>query len=607
MENPNNNSPKKKKRVVKPRFYIVMGCFLVLTALIVILTVSLVRTAPERKARREEARLAALATPTPSPTPEPTPTPTPSPTPTPIPYVTPHAVAGTGKETYGMLTHIEVNGEETDTYFRKETVSFGNYDSYAAVDGVLGFRGNNYRNTASFGTTDLTEFALTEYAKNPVGSLAKGSGTGSWSGCGWTGQPLIVRWTDEVRSSMQTLYDSARNKFGLTEVIYPAEDGRVYFCDLETGKATRDPLDLHMPFKGTGAVDPRGWPLLYLGSGDEYTAETQKSRAMIYSLIDGTKLYEFGVQDSDSFAKRDFYAYDASPLVDAATDTLVWPGENGGVYTMKLNTAYDAERKTISVAPSDIVKFRYDSNRSYTGIDQEDSAHKWLGYEGSPAAWRGYLYLSSNDGLLQCLDLNTMEILWVADTIDDTNGSPVLEVISDEEAYLYVGTSLHFTKDANNTGKTPFFKINALTGEIVGQFVLTCETVSGVSGGIQATAALGQNNLSDLIFVPFARYGGKDAGVLVALNKQTMETVWTYTMENYSWSSPVIVYDSKGNGVVIESDAGGYITMLDGLTGEVKCRVRPTDTTFEASPAVFDDKLVLGCRGGQTIFFLRLS
>lgn len=603
MEKQKNTSQKKKKLVIKPRFYIVTGCFIALIALIVILTSFLIQTAPERKARREEARLAALATPTPEPTPEPTPTPTP----TPIPYTTPHAVDGTGKETYGMVTHIEVNGEPAESYNREDHICFGTYDTYTKLDGILGFRGNNFRNTASFGTADLTEYAITSYAEAPVGSLVKGSGSGNWSGCGWTGQPLIVKWSDETREAMTSLYESARTRYGLTEVIYPAEDGVVYFFDLETGKPTREPINLHMPIKGTGCVDPRGWPLLYVGSGDEYNADSQKSRAMIISLIDGKTIYEFGKQDTDPFAKRDFYAYDSSPLIDAATDTLIWPGENGVVYTMKLNTEYSPAKKTISVSPSDMVKFRYDSPRSYEGIDVDDSSHKWLGYEGSAAVWHGYLYLSSNDGLLQCLDVNTMEIIWVADTIDDTNGSPVLEVVSDDEAYLYVGTSLHFTKDGNNTGKTPFFKVNALTGEIVGKYVLTCETVSGVSGGIQATAALGQNNLSNLIYVPFARYGGKDAGILVALDKETMEPVWTYTMDFYSWSSPVIVYDSKGNGVVIEADAGGHITMLDGLTGEVKCKIRPTETTFEASPAVFEDKMVLGCRGGQTIFFFRLS
>lgn len=596
---PDRKPVKRKKRVVKPRFFVVLACFLAAVALLVFLTATLIRVVPQGVEAWKEAHA--------TPVPTPTPTPTPAPTPTPLPYQTPHPVSGTGSEIYGMVTHIEADGQETDSFEREESVQFSNGEDYAAVQGVLSFRGNNYRDNASFGTADLTEYTMTKYAEVKTGSMIKGSGGGNWSGCGWTGQPLIVKWDEDVRKGMKNMYETARAKFGLVEVIYPTEAGKIFFLDLETGQPTRDPLDLHMPFKGTGAVDPRGWPLLYVGTGDEYPGDSQKSRAMIISLIDGTRLYEFGVQDTDSFAKRDWYAYDSAPLVNADTDTLIWPGENGVVYTMKLNTVYNQEQGVISVKPSGVVKFRYDSARSYTGIDLEDSQHKWLGYEGSAAAWRNFLYLSSNDGLFQCINLDTMELVWVADTLDDTNASPVLDIISDDEAYLYVGTSLHFTKDGNGTGRTPFYKINALTGEIAGQYTLTCETVSGVSGGVQDTCAIGRNNLEGLVYVAFARYGGRNSGVLVALDKNTMTEVWHYDMADYSWSSPVIVYDSKGDGVVLEPDNGGHITMLDGKTGEVKGTVRPTETAFEASMAVYEDKAVIGCRGDETIFFLRLS
>ena len=130
---------------------------------------------------------------------------------------------------------------------------------------------------------------------------------GSWSGNGWTGQPLIVQWDAETRQLMN-LYADKKNKSDLVEVIYATLDGHIYFLDLETGKKTRDDLNFKMPFKGTGSIDPRGLPLLYVGSGDEYEEEDQKSRAMIISLIDGRKLYEFGIQGKDKFAVRDWNA-----------------------------------------------------------------------------------------------------------------------------------------------------------------------------------------------------------------------------------------------------------------------------------------------------------
>ena len=164
-------------------------------------------------------------------------------------------------------------------------------------------------------------------------------------------------------------------------------------------------------------------------------------------------------------------------------------------------------------------------------------------------------------------------------------------------------------KDKNNTGVAPFFKIDAMTGEIKGRYGLTVFTVSGVSGGIQATAVVGKqgSNISNLVIVPIARYKDKDAGVLVALDKNTFEVVWKKEMDAYSWSSPAVVYSSDGTGYIIQTDSKGYIFLIDGATGRELGTLRPTDSTFEASPAVFGNMLVVGCRGDQTIYGIRLS
>ena len=64
----------------------------------------------------------------------------------------------------------------------------------------------------------------------------------------------------------------------------------------------------------------------------------------------------------DKDAKRKWYAFDSAPLVDADTDTLIWPGESGMLYTIKLNTDYDRTAGTLSVAPETMVKACYSSN-----------------------------------------------------------------------------------------------------------------------------------------------------------------------------------------------------------------------------------------------------
>ena len=61
------------------------------------------------------------------------------------------------------------------------------------------------------------------------------------------------------------MYDWAKNDEDLVEVIYACMDGWIYFLDLKTGEKTRDSLFLGYTFKGAGALDPRGYPIMYLG------------------------------------------------------------------------------------------------------------------------------------------------------------------------------------------------------------------------------------------------------------------------------------------------------------------------------------------------------
>ena len=105
---------------------------------------------------------------------------------------------------------------------------------------------------------------------------------------------------------------------------------------------------------------------------------------------------------------------------------------------------------------------------------------------------------------------------------------------------------------------------------------------------------------------PVARTGeGANSGILAALDKKTGEVVWEFKTHVYSWSSPVDVYDSKGNGYILYPTAGGYFYVLDGKTGE-KLYDLDLGGNVEASCAVFNDMVVVGHRL-QKIFGIKLS
>ena len=501
-----------------------------------------------------------------------------------MPMFEPYCTEETDPELMIASTGIMVDKQIVDSYISMDPMDFGYGGEYAEIEGVTAFRGNNFRDSASYGFADVRNARFGNYWTQATGNLVAPD-EAYWSGHGWTGQPLIVRWPKSTREIMD-MYEWAREQEDLVEIVYAAMDGYVYFNELETGKPTRDKYFLGFTFKGSGSLDPRGYPLLFVGAG--YDSARGESRIFIISLIDGSVLYTFG--NSDGFAPRAWPAADGSPLVDADTDTLIYPSENGVIYIIKLNSEFDPESGTMSINPSDPVKWRFFGRRSHT------NGKYWLGFEDSPVIWRGHLIIADNGGHLLCLNLNTLELAWVRDVIDDTNCSPVLG-IEDGHPYIYISTSFHpgWRAPGGSSAAVPLWKIDAVTGEIVWQTDYDCYTSSDASGGVQGTAALGQFELEGLVFFPIARTPTGGAGILAALDINTGEVVWEFQTSSYTWSSPVCIYNETGKGYIIHCTANGNMYLLDGLSGELLDSIQLGGLT-EASPAVFDNTVVIGTR-----------
>ncbi len=511
---------------------------------------------------------------------------------------TPTATAGTDPANLGFVQRLTVDGQEVQQYARTEPIAFGAGADYTKTDGIVTFRGNNYRDTASYGTPDITEGRFDkDYWEIETGSIPKsaetsGKGSDEWSGSGWTGQPLIMRWDEDVKQHMN-MYPEKKAKQGLVEVIYATMAGKVYFLDIDDGTPTRDVLDIGLTFKGAGALDPRGIPMFFVGAGDSLSEEPEgQARVFVYSLLDCSLLYEFGA--NDPLAPREFAAFDSSALVDANTDTLFYPGENSILYTMKLNTKYDAAAGTLSISPTEQVKWTYSTNR--TGEDKY-----WWGMEDSASVWQQYMFVADNAGDMMCLDLNTMQLVWAQDILDDTNSSPVFEQDEAGNKFVYTAPSLHWEMDEKTgIGQMSIYKLNAMTGEVIWQKPYEVYSLSGLSGGVQATPVLGRGEISDLLICPVARTPYKRTGRLVALDKSTGEERWAINTDNYSWSSPVAVYASNGKAYIVQADSKGTIYLIDGKTGNIKDSIN-VGSNVEASPAIYGNKLVVGTRGKKIV------
>ncbi len=552
----------------------------IFVALIAVLVMVVMRGIAANKALEETAESPAVTV-------QPTPTPTPEPTPTPVglPDFKPHSVDGTEPERLISSTAIMVDGEVVDEYESDYEINFDLPERYTELEGIVTFRGDNFRSGAAYGTASVSSKTLTKVWSKSTSGLSDTDGT-YWSGSGWTGQPLIVKWPEATRKNISAMYDWAREKEGLVEVIYATLDGHVYFYELTSGEYTRDPLNLGFNYKGAGALDPRGYPILYVGSGVD--SVNGRSRVKVVNLIDNSVMFEFG--HNETFANRGWHMFDSSPLVSAETDQLIYPGENGILYIIHLNTKYNEQTGELSVDPDNIVKWKYNGVRS--------GSRYWLGVESSAAIINNYIFLADNGGNLMCLDLNTLKLVWVQDVLDDTNCSPVVDV-EDGHPYIYISTSFHYGWRSYSTAEIPIFKIDAETGEIVWRTDYTCYTVQDLSGGVQGTIAVGKNKLSDMIFVPIARTPGASSGTLAALKKDTGEVVWEKETSMYSWSSPVDFYDADGNGYLLYCNSGFNMFLIDGKTGE-QLDYMNLGGNIEASPAMYGNYAVVGTRAMRT-------
>ncbi len=498
----------------------------------------------------------------------------------------PQMEAASNPANWGIQWEVFQGTQKVENFRRSEPISFGDPQDYFALPGISAFRGNNYRDSATYGTASITEQRVETVWTVDTKSLD------NWTGSGWTGQPLIVKWDQETKDIMN-LYDLKKMKTDLVEVIYATLDGHIYFLDLDDGSYTREPVNVGMCFKGAGSLDPRGYPLMYVGSGDSHGGK--QPRMFVISLVTGQILFEYGHDDPLSLRKdnENWCAFDSSPLVDAETDTLIWPGENGLLYTIKLNTSYDKAAGTISIAPDAPVLSRYDTDRS-------SESKYWYGYEASANIVENYLYVSENGGMFYCVDLNTMELVWAQDTKDDSNCSPAFQRTAEDQGYVYTAPSLHWTKDSQSKGSISLYKLDAITGEILWEVPYQVHTVEGVSGGVQSSPLLGKagSSIDGMIIYTISRTPYAGSGIMVALDTDTGREIWRLDMNLYAWSSPVAFYDKAGRAYVAVCDSGGTMFLVEGATGQVLQQIG-LGSLVEASPAVYEDMLVVGTRAQQ--------
>lgn len=490
--------------------------------------------------------------------------------------ITPMSLATTPLHNLSYATYH--NNERLTQVHTFNNVNFNT--PYTYLPGVFTFRGSSLRTSPSYGITKVKDFTLSKL-------WHFNTHTSSWGGgAGWTGQPAIVKWPLPIQKTMN-LYEPYLNDPDFVEVIYASLSGYIYFLDLKTGKPSRPSIHVGNPIKGSLSIDPRGYPLLYVGEG---IPEKGSIGFNIYNLLDGSKLYH--INGIDKTAARGWGAFDSSALIHAGTDTLIEAGENGLIYFIKLNTTFNLHNKSISIKP-DIYKYKYaiKGARSY-------------GIENSPVAYENFLYFADNSGFIHCINIHTLQPVWLYNAGDDTDATLTLDV-EDGIPYIYTGTEVDYQ---GTSGICTLRKLNGLTGEVIWSNEYPCKSIIGskaVNGGLLATSVVGKNQLSDSVIFSIARYEKMQQGLIISLDKKTGKVKWSRTLNNYMWSSPVDIYDKDGKSYLIQCDSVGNMLLINGLTGEVLSKIN-LGSNIEATPAFYEDYIVVAPRGNK-IYGVKLN
>ena len=513
----------------------------------------------------------------------------------------------TGSEKDGLESSVRVNNEDKvrDAAPREMGLALINKDAYTDLTGVITYGSGPYRDSFAFGTATVTLKSMQITWQSIVGKL------GEYAGTSWTGQPLLVKWKPEVLPTLG-VSDIYKAMEDFIEVIYPSADGNIYFFDLLSGGQTRQPIPVGVSLFGTASLDPDGRPMLYVGAGlmKKNARGTEVSYYYAINLITNKVEYEFGGRDYFAYRNK-WNAFDASPLI--INDTLIQPSEGGVIYFVSLRTKYDPEKGTISITPGDRVKYRY-TGPNYNAND--GNGKRWYGFESSPAVFRNYLYITDNGGHLQCIDTDTLKLLYAVDLGGDTDASPVLEE-DGAAGTLFVYTASQTNVQAPDLpagwGYATMKKIDALTGRVVWSKDRISYVGNGsYKSGCRATPHVGRGNISNLLICAFSgagipvvdetgtvssyTYGGR----LVAFDKADGTVIWSIETDGSAdyVSSPLVIYTDRGDAYMIACDRSGKVNLYDAATGGMAlCSSLDLGGRIDSTPAAFGNYLVVGTTG----------
>mgnify|MGYP000030072379 CR=1 FL=1 len=490
--------------------------------------------------------------------------------------------------------------KKSTEYVRDEKSGYnmGDQSNYLLLDfGVTTFRGSNFRQNAASGNVSRLPSAMSVAWTQEAGSV-EGSSC-SYYGIGWTGQPAIIKWSKEVRETT-SIVENKRNVTDLKEVILAGLDGKIYFLDLADGVPTRDAIDVGYPMKGSVSVSSYGMPIMTVGQyARKMASGTGDIGLRFFNLLTQKQIYLLDGLDDRAVGVEG--SFDTAALFDRTNDGLVVAGTNGMLYTIDMNTEYDAKMGSISIDPEEQLLVAKASGQK----------SKTVQVLSSMAMYSHYAYYADMTGILHCVDTDTMKTVWAVELGDAVQAAVSLDFDEDGTLWVYTANTLQ----NRSKGTCDIRRFNAMTGEE--GWALSVGVTKGDSSaipGAMASPVLGEGSIDHLAIFTLSKLSSEPGisvtaeapGAVVAVNKQTGTVEWTYALNAYTYSSPVAVYTESGEARIIQCDNDGNIYLLDGLTGSLVSTLK-VEGNIEGSPAVYMDTMVVGTTGKNTSYIYGIT
>jgi outer membrane protein assembly factor BamB len=495
-------------------------------------------------------------------------------------------------EVISLNTTIYEGTSKTSSYSRTELVNMLDSVKYAIWEqsGVLTFRGGPMRQNAAYGTAEIENGAMSIYWQVPVEGTMRMNGS-NLTGVGWPGQAAIVKWPMEVRQLLG-ISDAMKATTALKEVIVGAQNGMLYFMNLITGEFTREPIEVGWPSNGAVSVNTDGSPVITFGQF--YSIKADKSRLdnglHIFNLLNNKQLDLLDGRQNPT--QTNYSGFSGAPLFDKISGTMIVGGQNGVFYVADFGTDFDYMADVLNISPK---YYRYTWKASGQDV-------KTTNIDASVAMYGPYAYFGDKEGVLQCVDVNTLTTVWAVRTGDQIVSTAALDMSAGGDSVaLYIGNTIANVRKGNAS----VFRYDALSGRKIWQFdVPGLSYDSNDPVGIYASPVVGQESIGDLVFFT-ATNGGSDS-TLYALNKADGSVVWSQTFTAPTESSPVAVYNAAGDAWIVQGVADGRLFMLEAGSGKLVDTLQLAGS-LRASPAVYRDVLIVSTTGQDPSYIYAIA